>query len=77
MKKTLLTFTLVALLFSGCQEKKAAETAATDSTATAMPAKPDMAAVKAEIQTLENAWAAADNARDAAALAAFYADDAY
>lgn len=39
--------------------------------------KPDMAAVKAEIQALENAWAAADNARDAAAVAAFYADDAW
>lgn len=38
--------------------------------------KPDMAAVKAEIQALENAWAAADNAREANAVAAFYADDA-
>lgn len=38
--------------------------------------KPDMAAVKAEIQTLESSWAAADNARDANAVAAFYADDA-
>lgn len=75
MKNTFLTFALGALLFSSCQEKKASETAATDSV-TAMPAKPDMAALKVEIQTLENAWAAADNARDAAALAAFYADDA-
>jgi len=39
--------------------------------------KPDMAAIKAEIQALENAWAAADNARDANAVAAFYADDAW
>jgi len=39
--------------------------------------KPDMAAVKAEIQALENAWAAADNARDANAVATFYADDAH
>ncbi len=38
--------------------------------------KPDLATIKAEIQTLENAWAAADNGRDANALAAFYADDA-
>jgi uncharacterized protein (TIGR02246 family) len=38
--------------------------------------KPDMAAVKVEIQALESAWAAADNARDANAVAAFYADDA-
>jgi uncharacterized protein (TIGR02246 family) len=38
--------------------------------------KPDMTAVKAEIQALETSWAAADNARDANAVAAFYADDA-
>jgi uncharacterized protein (TIGR02246 family) len=38
--------------------------------------KPDMTAVKAEIQALESSWAAADNARDAKAVAAFYADDA-
>jgi uncharacterized protein (TIGR02246 family) len=38
-------------------------------------AKPDMAAIKAEIQALESSWAAADNARDANAVAAFYADD--
>jgi len=39
-------------------------------------AMPDMAAIKAEIQNLESAWAAADNARDANAVAAFYAEDA-
>jgi len=39
--------------------------------------KPDMAAIKAEIQALESAWSAADNARDANAVAAFYADDAW
>jgi uncharacterized protein (TIGR02246 family) len=39
-------------------------------------ATPDMAAIKAEIQALEIAWAAADNAGDVAALLAFYADDA-
>ena len=39
--------------------------------------KPDMAAVKAEIQAFESNWAAADNARDANAVAAFYADDAW
>lgn len=38
--------------------------------------KPDMAAVKAEIQALESNWSAADNARDADAVMAFYADDA-
>lgn len=38
--------------------------------------KPDMAKVKADIQALESAWAAADNARDTDAVAAFYSDDA-
>jgi uncharacterized protein (TIGR02246 family) len=38
--------------------------------------KPDMAAVKAEIQAIETAWAAATNARDVNALMALYADDA-
>jgi uncharacterized protein (TIGR02246 family) len=41
-----------------------------------MPAKPDLAKIKADIQALENDWATADNARDANALAAFYANDA-
>lgn len=39
-------------------------------------AKPDLAKLKAEIQALENSWAAADNARNASAVAAFYAEDA-
>lgn len=38
--------------------------------------KADMASIKAEIQALENDWAAADNSRDANAIAAFYSDDA-
>lgn len=46
-------------------------------TAVPVEVKPDMAAVKSEIQALESAWAAADNARDANAVAAFYADDAW
>lgn len=74
MKKTILTFALLTILFTACEEKKAADTPA--DTAMVAEEKPDMAAIKAEIQTLENAWGAADNARDAAALAAFYADDA-
>lgn len=37
---------------------------------------PDLAKLKAEIQALENSWAAADNARNANAISAFYADDA-
>ena len=39
-------------------------------------AKPDLAKLKAEIQALESSWAAADNARNSNAIAAFYADDA-
>ncbi|WP_228780148.1 YybH family protein [Aquiflexum lacus] len=42
----------------------------------AVSVAPDMAAIKAEIQRLENAWAAADNAGDVTALLAFYSDDA-
>ncbi len=38
--------------------------------------KADMNSIKTEIQGLESAWAAADNARDANALLAFYSDDA-
>lgn len=45
-------------------------------TAEPVVAKADMATIKAEIQALENNWAAADNARDADAIAAFYSDDA-
>ncbi|MEB2785588.1 YybH family protein [Algoriphagus persicinus] len=43
---------------------------------TPVMAEPDMAAIKAEIQALEAAWSAADNAGDVAALLAFYSDDA-
>ncbi len=60
-----LFFTLSAaclLTFTACQQ--AAETPA------------DLAKVKSEIQALENAWAAALNARDLNALMAMYADDA-
>ena len=39
-------------------------------------AKPDMAALKAEIQALENTWATASNAKDITTIANFYADDA-
>lgn len=46
-------------------------------TPVAVDTKPDMAAVKAEIQALESSWSAADNARDADAVASFYADDAW
>ena len=59
-----------AMLMFGCNtsEKAPAEAAA--------PAAPDMNKVKTEIQALETAWAASDNAGDAKAIAAYYADDA-
>lgn len=52
-----------------------ADAKAGDATTTEAP-KPDAASIKAEIQAIESAWAAADNARDSMAVAAFYADDA-
>ena len=39
-------------------------------------AKVDMASIKTEIQSVESAWAAADNARDTNAVLANYSDDA-
>ena len=69
-------FFALTILFAGCgapAEKKEASTTETTEVAVAAP---DMAAIKAEIQTLETSWANADNARDANAIAAFYADDA-
>ena len=41
-----------------------------------MAGNPDLSKIKGEIQTLESSWAAADNARNANAIAAFYANDA-
>ena len=39
-------------------------------------AQPDMAKIKAEIKAIEEAWAAASNAKDVATILGFYADDA-
>lgn len=72
----LATVALAVSIFTfGCNKttedaSKTAEVSATELV------KPDMDALKVEIQALENTWAAADNARDANALAAMYADDA-
>jgi ketosteroid isomerase-like protein len=40
------------------------------------PAGPDLDQVKAELQALEDAYAKAENAKDAEAVVAYYADDA-
>jgi uncharacterized protein (TIGR02246 family) len=63
----------------GCNnaaEDKAATATPAAETAASTVSKPDMVKLKATIQTLESNWAAADNARDTNAIAAFYADDA-
>lgn len=59
-----------AVLMIGCN------TSETKTTEAEAPAAPDMNKVKTEIQTLETAWAAAENAGDSKALAAFYTEDA-
>ena len=63
----------LSCLAIGCNNSPAdkADTAAKETEATQqMPAKPDLAKIKADIQALENEWATADNARDANAIAA-------
>jgi uncharacterized protein (TIGR02246 family) len=74
----LATFCVVLTILSiGCKAPSTDESpAVTEATAEPAAEMPDMAAVKVEIQALETAWAAADNARDVAAVVAFYADDA-
>jgi len=78
-KKTFLLasfWMLFAVLMIGCNTPETKPAAAEAPAAVESAAKPDMSKVKAEIQDLESAWAVADNARDADAVAAFYADDA-
>lgn len=67
----------ISLFTLGCNsqpDKKTEMEPAT--TAEPVEAKADMASIKAGIQALESDWAAADNARDAIAILAFYSDDA-
>lgn len=69
----------VAFLFFavGCGQTAKDETANKKSeTEQATTEKADPAKLKAEIQEQETAWSVADNARDANAVAAYYADDA-
>lgn len=73
MKPVIFALTVSFLFLISCkQETPPAESAA----APAKEATLDMAAVKAEIQALENQWADAMNKRDLAGLMAMYADDA-
>jgi ketosteroid isomerase-like protein len=75
MKNNLFYSLLAVCLFSifSCQQAPEAPVAAATVEA---PAPPDMAAIKAEIQALETAYAVAHTAGDAAAVTAFYSDDA-
>jgi uncharacterized protein (TIGR02246 family) len=73
--KNISFFTFLALcLFSLAACEQAAKKP--DTLPAAMPAKPDFAKIKAEIQAMNNTWAEASNAKDAATILAFYADDA-
>ena len=76
MKKTILLVMYVScvLLFVSCQEAEKKETPA--AATVTEPAKPDLTQIRAEIVAVENAWAAAQNAKDINALMAMYADDA-
>jgi ketosteroid isomerase-like protein len=60
---------LCSLLFAFCQQ-------ASEKPAAVVPTPPDMTKIKAEIQAIENAWAAASDAKDVATIVGFYADDA-
>jgi uncharacterized protein (TIGR02246 family) len=65
----------MAIFTLGCTKAPEDASKTTDVSAMELP-KPNMGSLKAEFQAIENTWAAADNARDANAVAAMYADDA-
>lgn len=73
MNKTILLTALVALTLFSC--KKSETTTTTNSTTTAA-AGPEREAVRAEIQKLEDGYAAAMNAKNIDGLADYYAADA-
>jgi ketosteroid isomerase-like protein len=60
----------IVMFAAGCSAPAKTETT------TAEAAKPDMAAIKTEIQSIETDWAAATTAKDISKVMAFYADDA-
>ena len=76
MKKTMLlvAYASCVLLFASCQEAEKKETPA--AATVTEPVKPDLTQIRAEIVAIENAWAAAQNAKDINTLMALYADDA-
>lgn len=74
--KVLLLITAGAFIFSSCQEAAKQEAAPAATATVAQPPATDPAQLRTEIQAIENAWAAAQNAKDINALMALYADDA-
>ena len=76
-----ITFATVLTVLScfslGCNQTADDDTSdATPDTTQNTATKVDPAQLKQEIQSLETAWANADNARDVKAVSAFYAEDA-
>lgn len=71
MKPMMIFLFLTLVTFSSCKQ----ETPVVEAAPAAEPAV-DMAAIKAEIQAIENQWADAINKKDLAGLMAMYADDA-
>lgn len=72
----LLNFLLIAIMITiiACQQPSEADV--TPVAAEEAPTTPDMEAIKAEIQALETAYAEAHTAKNSAAVAAFYSEDA-
>lgn len=78
MKKTnsyLAGLAFLALITFGCTNA-ATDDAAVATEEVAVMAEPDMTAIKAEIQEMENVWAQAQNEKNVEGLVAMYADDA-
>lgn len=69
-------FIALTLFSASCSSPAPEEVATPEVVASPEAAKPDLAAIKAEIQAIETAFAAADNARDVNAILAFYSEDA-
>lgn len=64
------------LIATSCNAPTNQSTVKNQDTNTQMVTQPDMGKVKTEIQAIATKWADAENARDARAVASFYADDA-
>jgi uncharacterized protein (TIGR02246 family) len=76
MKKSLVIPFIAScfIMFQGCSNTP--KTEGTTATTVATPSQPNLAQVRTDIQSIENRWAAAMNAKDINALMNLYADDA-